>query len=52
MIDFYMSMTWTRISFEYLQLTGSFTKLTFLNLKILFSMSLYLYYSTIYIRIC
>ena len=52
MIGFYMSMAWTRINFEYLQLTGYFTKLPCLNLKILFSMSLYLYYSTIYIRIC
>ena len=36
-------MTWMRIRLEYLHLTGTFTKLSPLNVKLLFSMSLYIF---------
>ena len=39
-----------RISLGYLHLPGTFTKLSCLNVKLLFSMSLYLYFSIIHIR--
>ena len=44
-------MTWIRISLENLHLTGTFTKLSSLNVKLLFSPPVYLYLSIIHIRL-
>ena len=46
-----MYMTWIRISLENLHLTGTFTKLSSLNVKLLFSPPVYLYLSIIHIRL-